>query len=359
MPLLEFILGLAALIVIHELGHFLAARFFKVPVEEFGIGFPPRLFGTARDKDGNRQWFGAKAPENIDPNDTIFSFNAIPLGGFVRPRGENDPDVPDGLSAAKPGVRLGVLFAGPAMNLIVGILLAMLLVYTYGMPATDKVLINYVDPESPAASAGLVAGDIVLRFDNQPVSSVSQLVEMINARRGQAVEIIILRDSQELRLTATPRLDPPENKGALGVVLGNPIEKVGIAGSMTYGFRQTYEYGRALLTLPMRLMSGEAQPQEGRLVGYKGMYEIYTGINNPIFFFMIISISLGLLNLMPIPALDGGRILLTLPELIIRRRVPIKLENFLNAAGFLLLIALLIYVNLQDFINPAVFPWDQ
>jgi regulator of sigma E protease len=104
------------------------------------------------------------------------------------------------------------------------------------------------------------------------------------------------------------------------------------------------------------MMSGQASPEEGRLVGYRGMFEIYREIQSPLWFFMAISISLGVINLFPIPALDGGRILLTLPEIFFRRRVPPKFENALHMVGFALLLVLLIYVNLQDFINPIQLP---
>lgn len=114
MDLLTFILGIAVLIFVHELGHFLAARLLKVEVEEFGIGFPPRLVKL------------------FERNGTIYSLNAIPLGGFVRPKGENDPSIEGGLAAASPWVRLGVLFAGPLMNLIVGVILGVLLFYSMG-----------------------------------------------------------------------------------------------------------------------------------------------------------------------------------------------------------------------------------
>jgi regulator of sigma E protease len=106
----------------------------------------------------------------------------------------------------------------------------------------------------------------------------------------------------------------------------------------------------------VRLIQGQASPQEGRLVGYKGMFDIYQRIQSPLWFFMMISISLGIMNLLPIPALDGGRILLVLPEILIRRRVPSKFENMIHMVGFAVLLLLLIYINLQDFINPIQLP---
>src|SRR5512147_1698234 len=96
--LITFVVGIILLIIVHEFGHFMAARLLDVDVTEFGIGFPPRIAGTAIDADGKRRWFGARAPDNLDPKKTILSLNWIPLGGFVRPKGENDPSIEGGLA---------------------------------------------------------------------------------------------------------------------------------------------------------------------------------------------------------------------------------------------------------------------
>jgi regulator of sigma E protease len=106
----------------------------------------------------------------------------------------------------------------------------------------------------------------------------------------------------------------------------------------------------------MRIAQGEVSPEEGRPLGYKGMFDVYQQIPNPLWFFMIISMSLGIFNLLPIPALDGGRILLTLPEILIKRRIPPQYENMIHLVGFAMLLILLIYINLQDFLNPVQIP---
>ncbi len=151
MQLLEFIFGIAVLILLHEFGHFVAARLLKVKVDEFGVGLPPRLIGTSHDTSGKRRWFGVTPPTDINPDETILSLNWIPLGGFVRPRGENDPNVPGGLAAASPWVRLGVIFAGPLMNLLVGVVIGAFLFYSMGERIPEKVLVSYIAPGSPAA----------------------------------------------------------------------------------------------------------------------------------------------------------------------------------------------------------------
>ena len=337
--LVQFIAGLAILIILHEFGHFLMARALKIEVEEFGIGFPPRITTLFESKG------------------TQFTLNWIPLGGFVRPKGENDPSIPGGLASANPWTRLAVLFAGPAINLLTGVILAVLLFYTIGEPILDKVRVDAISANSPAEQAGLQVGDFITQVNGVPIDSMTTLQEEIQNRLGQPTEIVVNRNGEEILLTLTPRLNPPENEGAIGILLGNPTRPIGITTALTRGVSASFEYARAVLVLPVRLIQGETTPEEGRgFVGYKGMFDIYQQIRNPLYFFMAVSFSLGLLNLFPIPALDGGRILLTLPEIILKRRIPPQYENMIHLVGFTVLLIFLIYINIQDFVNPVVLP---
>jgi regulator of sigma E protease len=337
--LVQFIAGLAILIILHEFGHFLMARALKIEVEEFGIGFPPRITTLFESKG------------------TQFTLNWIPLGGFVRPKGENDPSIPGGLASANPWTRLAVLFAGPAINLLTGVILAVLLFYTIGEPILDKVRVDAISANSPAEQAGLQVGDFITQVNGMPIDSMTTLQEEIQNRLGQPTEIVVNRNGEEILLTLTPRLNPPENEGAIGILLGNPTRPIGITTALTRGVSASFEYARAVLVLPVRLIQGETTPEEGRgFVGYKGMFDIYQQIRNPLYFFMAVSFSLGLLNLFPIPALDGGRILLTLPEIILKRRIPPQYENMIHLVGFTVLLIFLIYINIQDFVNPVVLP---
>ena len=185
---------------------------------------------------------------------------------------------------------------------------------------------------------------------------MSKLQSIIADNVGTSVIAVIERNGERITLELVPRANPPEGEGPLGVALTNPSKPISILTAASRGVIITFENIRGILALPGRLINGSASPEEGRLVGYKGMYDIYTNLQSPLWFFMIISISLGITNLLPIPALDGGRILLTLPEIIFRRRVPPKFENALHLIGFTALILLLIYINLQDFLNPVAIP---
>jgi regulator of sigma E protease len=335
-PLLQFIVGLAVLIVLHELGHFLAARLLKVEVEEFGIGFPPRILRLF-------QW-----------RETEFTLNWIPLGGFVRPKGENDPGVEGGLAAASPWVRLGVLFAGPFMNILTGILLGVLLFYQSGDPVVDKVRVMRLIDNYPAQAAGLQEGDIILKINDAAINSIEKLREIVSASPDEALQFSVQRGEQTLVVTIVPIASETDGKGAIGIYMGNPTVPITFGAAVGRGLSATGSYVQNLVTLPARLASGEAAPEEGRPIGFKGMYDVYREIASPFWFFMILSISLGVFNLFPIPALDGGRILLTLPEILFRKRVPPKYETIIHAVGFALLIILMIYINIQDFVNPII-----
>jgi len=348
--ILQFIGVLAGLIILHELGHFLACRLFGVDVEEFGIGFPPRL------------------TKLFEAGGTEYTLNWLPLGGFVRPKGENDPDIEDGLAAASPWVRIGVLFAGPLLNLLAAVLIYAVIFTQLGVPVTDTVKILEVAPDSPAQQAGLQADDVIREVNQVPVNSSSVLREEIYANLGEEVSLAYQRGGEVEKVSLVPREDPPEGEGAIGIVMTNPVRDVNILQALPRGAASTARHSVAVLSLPAQLIRDGFGGDAGRPVGYKGMYDVYQGATeqelvpgtssfvNVLFFVAAITVSLGILNLFPIPALDGGRILLVLPEIILGRRVSQKVKNVVNAVGFISLILLLIYINILDFTSPIQLP---
>ena len=196
---IEFVASLAILIIIHELGHFLASKLFKVEVEEFGIGFPPRLVTIFK------------------AGGTIFSLNAIPLGGFVRPKGENDPTVEGGLAAAKPLVRIAVFLAGPLANILTAVILYSIIFVRIGAPdpsRANEVLINVVAQNSPASAAGLLAGDVITKVNGQEIDSTDKLHDLVYANLGQEMIFTYRRDGQEAEVKLTPRANPPQGEGS-------------------------------------------------------------------------------------------------------------------------------------------------
>lgn len=200
---LIFIAVFAGLVLIHEFGHFLAARLLKVEVEEFGVGLPPRALKLFRWKE------------------TDFTLNWLPLGGFVRPKGENDPNIPGGLAASSPWVRLGVLFAGPLMNLLAGVLVNSMLFMQAGIPDMEQVMLYEVAADSPAAQAGLQANDFILAVDGEPVHGEEHFRALIRAHLDQPMHITVQRGEDRLEATAIPlssRFPLPLGRVAVRVV---------------------------------------------------------------------------------------------------------------------------------------------
>lgn len=352
MPAILLFLGaVALLILVHELGHFFAAKSVGIKVEELGLGFPPRL---------------AKL---FKVGETDITLNWIPLGGFVRTAGENDPTVEGGLSAANPWKRLVVLISGPIANFLAALILFSIIFAQLGRPDFETVLIQEVSDNSPAQMAGLQIDDIVLDIAGEEINSSQELQEIIYANLGIELVMHLEREGQSFEAVLTPR-NPPPDDGAIGIIMGNPSVPIQPWEALYFSAGAIGNQINALFSLPGQLISGEVSGEQGRLVGYKGMYDIFTEVRaadaggpasipsgvNTMAFFASISVSLGLLNLLPIPALDGGRILFTLPEIIFGKRIPAAYENTINVLGFALLILLMIYVNVQDFVNPIVLP---
>jgi regulator of sigma E protease len=348
--ILEFVAALAILIILHELGHFIASRLVKIDVEEFGLGYPPRMLTL------------------FTAGGTRFSLNWLPFGGFCRMKGENDPDVPGGFSSANPWKRLAVLIAGPMMNLLAAVIMYTAIVNLMGMPQLELVEVKSVAPGSPAALAGLKAGDLITQVNETSIDSTDELSMAVVDNVGKEISLYLKRGDEVVMVYLVPRVDPPEGEGAMGIVMGNPIQRVGVVNALPSGVVATYQHGKALLGFVGQMISGKTSAEEGRLVGFKGMYDMYSqtresepvegvpSVVNALAFFTSISISLGLLNLLPIPALDGGRILFTLPEIIFHRRIPPKYENVINLVSFGLLLLLMVFINIQDFINPVPLP---
>ncbi|NPA26656.1 MAG: site-2 protease family protein [Chloroflexi bacterium] len=349
MDILLFVFILGLLILLHELGHFLAAKALGIEIEEFGIGFPPRIATLF-------EWKG-----------TRFTLNAIPLGGFVRPKGEGDPEHPDALAQAPAWKRFFVVLAGPAMNFLVAWLAYLILFVGAGLPEPQGVLIWYVEPNSPAAEAGLQVGDVVIEAEGQPTRTPEDLQRVVQAHLGEPLTLTVLRNGQRLQVTAVPRPDPPPNQGPLGiriVVYGwrdAPLsERVRTAWETFVG------HTRALIQLPWQwvkhIMGVQTERPAGELIGFRGMYSSFSlafQIDRvsptpvPVYSLSLLaslSLSLAVLNLLPFPALDGSRLLLALAEMIFKRRLPRRVEVAIMFAGFVLLLSLMVIINLREWL---------
>lgn len=341
-----FLVILTPIVLIHEFGHFWAAKLSKIRVEEFGFGLPPR------------------AVKLFERDGTIFSLNWIPVGGFVRPAGEDNPDVPGGLASASKRARVFVLAAGSGMNFITAILFFWLAL-VLGAPA---VQVGDVRPGSPAELSGIQSGDVILEVEGRMVMNRGTLLNTVSERAGTAIELTVIRDGETQTISVTPRL-PGEfdaaTDGPLGIglmegppVRRNPVEA--ISGSLSF----MWEYISLYARLPSMLINGEITAQEARPVSIVGISQIAgeaaessaTGRTlYPILTMAsFISVALGLTNLLPIPALDGGRILFVLIEAIRGRRIEPEREGMVHVIGMVVLLLLMFVLVIQDIINPII-----
>jgi regulator of sigma E protease len=350
------------MIFVHELGHFIAARWAGIEVEEFGLGLPSYKIATLF------KWKG-----------TEFTIHALLLGGFIRPKGENDPNVPGGLASANPWKRLAVLFAGPMMNLITAVVVFSFLIAFEGVPVPGSIQINSVAKSSPAESAGMQADDILLAINGQSVTEITSAITVIKTNLDQPVEMLVDRGGRQITITATPLSTRKASEGALGVGLGYPTRPATFIESVSGGFVVTGVQAATILYLPIALIQGAVAPADARFIGFKGIFDMFDvaveedvssrqelvaapagtaqqPTNWTLNLIGILSISLGVMNLLPIPALDGGRILFTLPEILFRKRIPPQWENTVNGIAMLMLIGLMLFVNIMDFVNPAKIP---
>ena len=354
LSLIEFIVALSVVLMMHELGHFLVGKLFKIEAEEFGFGYPPKLFKL------------------FTLGGTDFTLNLIPFGAFVRFKGENNPEVPGGLAFANKWERLGTLAAGAAMNLLTGILLFTFVISHTGMPQTDVISIAAVEPGSPAAQAGIMPEDIIKSVNTIEITDMRKVSEIIQQNLDIPVTMGLLRNNEVVEAIVTPRSNPPEGQGPLGIAMQNPVQKVGFFKAIPAGGQLAFEQGKQLLSMPLMLIRGQVQTQDIRLLSPKGLYDVYSQVRaeerqseqgqpelaflNIAWFFGIISVGFGFIQLLPIPALDGGHMFFILPEFITGKRVPAKYENMVHFIGYTALLLLMGYLFYQDFVNPIVLP---
>lgn len=351
---ITFFIVFIGMILIHEIGHFLAARLMKIEVEEFGFGIPPRMLTLFT-------WRGIKV-----------TLNWLPLGGFVRLKGEDDPSVVGGMAAAKPWRRIVVLLAGVTMNLLTAVVTYTILFSQVGIPDQKSVVITSLEPGAPAALAGMEIGDLVLSINNQEIMNIDVLIDLTRQNLGKPVYLMLERNEQVMEIMVTPRTEWPEDSGPMGVGISNPfILPKSWFSTLPASFQATGRDIGNLLSLPGKLIAGTVSPEQGQLLGPRSIWNIFqaavasdlesrqdnvSGESQPTYYTLLViialSISVGTINILPIPAVDGGRILFTLPELIFHRAIPSKYQLAVNGTAFIILIALMGYFYIKDFIDP-------
>ena len=409
------VVALSVVVFVHELGHLLAARRSKVVVEEFGLGYPPRLFtfwrnegriviggkeiviprqfdlpeglqarslvvyDTTTDKKGRLVLTHLEEADPADPGaaqgspvelldrGTIYSVNAIPFGGFAKMLGEEDPYFPGSLASKSKLTRIFVLAAGAGMNLLTAVLFYTL-AFGLGAPAIadpENAVISMISPGSPAEAAGLLAGDIVLQADDIDILTIVDLQEFTRNHLGQEIVLSVQRDGEMLQIAVVPRIDPPEGEGPIGIGLTprTTIKNYPWYEALWMGLKQTVAVIGFIFTVPVQIIKGlipldMARPVGpvgvGQLVGDAVQYSLDTGWWFPVAQMMAtLSVALAVTNLLPLPGLDGGRILFVIIEGIRGRRLDPAKEGMVHLIGLAIMVALMLFITWQDVVNPV------
>jgi regulator of sigma E protease len=339
--ILIFLGILALLILAHETGHFATAKTFGVKVEEFGLGFPPRLIGFKR-------------------GETLYSLNAVPLGGFTKMAGEEDPKVERSLASKGTGTRVIVLAAGSIMNLLLPIVLFAIAFMVPHNVVTGDVVIEEVAPSSPAAVAGIEAGDTIVSLNDEPVNSINDLSLYTSLNLGKEVSLLVRHSDgtvEEVRLI--PRWKPPSGQGAMGVVVSMPDPTVSRQSdpfweAIPKGASQCIETFVIFKNEILKWIIGATPVQVTGPVGIAQLTgEVaQAGLSPLLQFTGFISINLAIVNILPLPALDGGRIVFVLLGWVRRgKRISPKTEGLVHAIGFAILIAAIIAITYQDIVR--------
>lgn len=355
---LVFLAVLAILVLVHELGHFLTAKAFGIKVLEFGFGYPPRLLGFRR-------------------GETAYSLNLLPLGGFVKLLGEEDPTAPRSLAGKSLLTRFIVISAGAFMNALLPIVIFTILFSIPQKTLVGQVAVRDVAPDSPAAQAGLKPGDIILSIDGRKVENTGELAFLVRLKMGLTTEWRVLRGqplitghsgggelapaappgrSETLTLYMRPRWKPPPGQGPTGIVIATLSPQVTERSLPVWrALPQSIQRLSEILILfrneVISWVIGGSRPQLAGPIGIAQMTgEVARAGWGPLLdFTALLSINLAILNVLPIPMLDGGRLLFLGIEWVRRgKRIPPEREGFVHLVGFVVLLGLIALVSYFD-----------
>lgn len=337
------LLVFGAIIFFHEFGHFLLAKKNGIYVNEFAVGMGPTLFSFTK-------------------KETKYSLKLIPMGGYCMMLGEEE-DVDDEHSFSTKSVwaRLSVVLAGPVFNFILAFLLAVILIAVNGYDAPE---IGYFSEDSPAKEVGLEEGDVITSFNGHRIYNYREiLVYMQLEQKGEEIALTVERDGEELSYTITPVMT--ENGYKMGIA-PTSYKKAGLIDVLKYSVLELrYQIKSTILSLEylitgklgMKNLSGpvgivsmmsDTIDQAKESAGGDVATAVINVVLNMLNFCILLSANLGVMNLLPLPALDGGRTVLLLFEAIFKKKLPAEKEAFVNMLGFMLLIGLMIVVMFQD-----------
>ena len=338
------LIGLGILIVIHELGHFLVAKKTGVGVLTFSIGFGPKLLSR---KIG----------------ETDYAISAFPLGGYVKMVGEDpeeevrEADIHKSFSHQGLAKRVAIVAAGPLFNLFLAVGVFLWVFISYGVPVyTTRV--GGVEPDSPAALAGIRKGDQILSVNGQAIQTWEELSKGIKESRGRALNLRVTRDNREIEIAVQPTQREGKNVFGekqevwiIGIASEPAIERSNPALAVGQAFYKTGEYSVLTLVALFKMVKGDLSPKNlggPLLIAQMAGQQAREGLMSFFFFLAILSVNLGVLNLLPIPVLDGGHLLFFLLEWILGRPVEVKHRERAQQVGVVLLIMVMAYAFYND-----------
>ncbi len=331
-----FVFGL--LVILHEMGHFFAAKASGIQVLEFGIGYPPRVF-------------------KVTYRGTIYSVNLLPLGGFVKLLGEEDPSLPGSLAGKTKLTRFIVLAAGSFVNAVLPIVIFSILFMTPQKIAITDVRVTEVQAGSPADMAGLRTSDIIKGIDNKSIDNGADLRYRIQLNLGNEIKVDFERGGTLMSTSLTPRFKPPEGQKAVGIVFNTDLNLRYINRSYPFweaipkGFQRTWETLVIFKNGIIQMVSGGGNTREvsGPIGIAKISGEVAREGFSPLFTLVaLLSLNLAIINMLPIPALDGGRVFFLVIEAIRGKPIPAKKEAMVHMIGFAILIMLVVVVSYFD-----------
>ena len=324
---LAFIFVFGLMVFFHEFGHYIMARINGITVHEFALGMGPVIYSHTSKK-----------------TDIKYSIRALPIGGYVKMEGEDEDSSEEGsFNEKKPWQRFSVIIGGPFMNFILSIILLTIVGIMVGTASTTLLQIT---PDSPAQAAGLLAGDRIVAINQTAIKDWNQVISEISG--ADQLDIIVERDGMEKSFHITPKIDEESGRKVIGIITKpekNVIKSISNAGKMTY------EFSTSLLNFLREKLSGKAV--EGEVLGPVGIVQLVgseakNGFTNLLFLAAYLSVNLGIINLLPFPALDGGRLIFIFIEMIRGKAVPPEKEGMVHLIGFIILMSLMALVVIND-----------
>lgn len=318
------------IVFIHELGHFLFAKKAGVKIDEFAIGMGPKIFSKEKD--------------NI-----VYSIRALPIGGFVAMEGESeDSNDPNAFGEKTILQRASILFAGPFFNIILTIILFIPVFFSMGVVSNENI-IGTIQENSPAYEAGLLENDKILKIDNKDINSWEDVTNTLSTKNSE-VSLIIERDNTQKEIKVTPKQNE-DGRFLIGIV---PTYEKSFMTAITSAFTVTFDMIKEMLTFLGQLVTGTLPDEmKDSVAGPVGVISIVSdaasmGIINLIYVGAVISLNLGVMNLLPIPALDGGRLFFLGIEAIRGKKMDPNKEIMINNIGFMVLMAFMLFVTFKD-----------